>query len=284
MMLSKNSTRHFLLVFDRRYRCQQINRNSFHGFSKVFRVQEKSVKDSTYLRTNRYESKSIPSKSFSSHPSIAQQSPSSDEEQPLVEKELDKPIRWRFREEGPIDVNEVIRVLFAGPHFHAALPSLQAELDRRRKLEGDNADKKYPNIILVHAPTSSDLWKEAPAAHIAIPFMEAFPGDFFVPEITPKLRLVVQFGVGLEGVDLASAHLKELLSQMSLLSTLETPRQRPSMHYTWLLHSCETFQLRTTSRVFRIDPWADCCFQEPFIARRPRLWGMEQLALVWLDI
>jgi phosphoglycerate dehydrogenase-like enzyme len=54
---------------------------------------------------------------------------------------------------------------------------------------------------LVHAPTTEELWKEARKAHVAIPFMEAFPKAFFDPQTTPELRLVVQFGVGLEGVD-----------------------------------------------------------------------------------
>ena len=120
-------------------------------------------------------------------------------------------VRWRFREEGPIDIGDEIRVLFAGPHFHAALPSLQAELDRRKTLLASESDKKNSingrnsNIVLVHAPTKDELWEQGPIADVAIPFMERFPKDFFAPEVTPKLRLVVQFGVGLEGVDVNEA-------------------------------------------------------------------------------
>ncbi len=114
-------------------------------------------------------------------------------------------IQWRFREEGPIGNDDEIRVLFAGPHFHAALPSLQAELDRRKALVASESKMMNSNIVLVHVPTKDELWKKGPTADVAIPFMEAFPKDFFAPEITPKLRLVVQFGVGLEGVDVNEA-------------------------------------------------------------------------------
>ncbi len=106
-------------------------------------------------------------------------------------------------------MDEEVRVLFAGPHFHAALPCLQAELDRRTKeeisLSNSKTTKSNRNIHLVHAPTKEKFWKEAQNAHVAIPFMEAFPTEFFSSDITPKLRLVVQFGVGLEGVDVKEA-------------------------------------------------------------------------------
>ena len=129
-----------------------------------------------------------------------------------------EPIQWRFREKGPIrsnnndededDDNDAIRVLFAGPHFHAALPSLQSELDRRHKKEPSETKRIPSHIRLIHAPTTKELWKEARRAHVAIPFMEAFPKDFFSPDTTPELRLVVQFGVGLEGVDVNEATAK----------------------------------------------------------------------------
>jgi lactate dehydrogenase-like 2-hydroxyacid dehydrogenase len=59
--------------------------------------------------------------------------------------------------------------------------------------------------LLVHAPTTDELKNEARTAHVAIPFMEAFRKDFFHPSTTPDLRLVAQFGVGLEGVDMDEA-------------------------------------------------------------------------------
>ena len=117
---------------------------------------------------------------------------------------------WRFRERGPIGNDEEIRVLLAGPHFRAALPSLRAEFDRRRNSDdprGLDAGPDTPyRVRLVHAPTTEALWREARTAHVAIPFMEAFPEDFLAA--TPDLRLVVQFGVGLEGVaiDAATSH------------------------------------------------------------------------------
>uniref|UniRef100_A0A7S1BY12 D-isomer specific 2-hydroxyacid dehydrogenase NAD-binding domain-containing protein n=1 Tax=Corethron hystrix TaxID=216773 RepID=A0A7S1BY12_9STRA len=60
-------------------------------------------------------------------------------------------------------------------------------------------------IEIVHAPTDQDIRDKASCAHVAIPFMQRFGADFFSPELTPKLRLVVQFGVGLEGVDIGAA-------------------------------------------------------------------------------
>ena len=114
-------------------------------------------------------------------------------------------IRWRFQEEGPIDKDDEVRVIFAGAHFHAALPTLQAELDRRKASVASESKTKTSNIRLVHTPTKEKLYEKGPTADIAIPFMEAFPKDFFAPDITPKLRLVVQFGVGLEGVDVKEA-------------------------------------------------------------------------------
>jgi lactate dehydrogenase-like 2-hydroxyacid dehydrogenase len=105
---------------------------------------------------------------------------------------------WRFAE--PL-VERPCRVLFAGPHFQAAYPLTQQVLETRGHCSNDN--KKY--IELVHAPTPDDVARLAPTAHVAIPFMERFPKSFFETMCSTNLRLVVQFGVGLEGVDVETA-------------------------------------------------------------------------------
>lgn len=99
---------------------------------------------------------------------------------------------WRFLR-GPLKGD--CRVVFAGPHFHAAIPSVRHELERR----------EVCSVDLIHAPTQQLLHQHARTAHVALPFMERFPSDLFRPDATPDLRLVVQFGVGLEGVDLPAA-------------------------------------------------------------------------------
>jgi phosphoglycerate dehydrogenase-like enzyme len=99
---------------------------------------------------------------------------------------------WRFLE----PLTDSCRVLFAGTHFHAGLPFVRQELDSR----------KIPHQIeLIHAPTEQELFRLAPQAHVALPFMEKFSAAFFHPETTPNLRLSIQYGVGLEQVDIESA-------------------------------------------------------------------------------
>jgi hypothetical protein len=71
---------------------------------------------------------------------------------------------WRFRT--PL-VDRPCRVLFAGPHFPAALGLTQSVLQRRPHLE-------HHRIELVPAPTDQDLWHLAPTADVALPFMQTF--------------------------------------------------------------------------------------------------------------
>ena len=97
---------------------------------------------------------------------------------------------WRF--EKPL--SRKLRVVFAGPHFQAGLCFCR---DRVKHLGiGDQLE-------LIHAPTDKDLFRLAPTADVAIPFMQRFTADF-LREAT-QLRLVMQFGVGLEGVDVKEA-------------------------------------------------------------------------------
>jgi lactate dehydrogenase-like 2-hydroxyacid dehydrogenase len=105
------------------------------------------------------------------------------------------------------------------------LPCVQREIDRRRSLQqqqpkqqhhqeqqqddddDDRPQVDYSTIRLIHAPTTELLLREVATAHVALPFMERFPADLFVPSSTssPDLRLVMQYGVGLEGVDIPAA-------------------------------------------------------------------------------
>ena len=98
---------------------------------------------------------------------------------------------WRFSK--PI-LEDKCRLLFAGPHFQAALGYTERSL-RKRKL--------WQDVEIVHAPTTSELMQVAPQAHVALPFMQRFPADFL--QAAEHLRLVQQFGVGLEGVDIKAA-------------------------------------------------------------------------------
>lgn len=96
---------------------------------------------------------------------------------------------WRFN--API-VDRLCKVVFAGKHFHAALPFTRALL----------AERRLP-VELVHAPTRLEIQDELITADVAVPFMEHFDQELL--ENVSKLRLIQQFGVGLEGVDLQTA-------------------------------------------------------------------------------
>jgi phosphoglycerate dehydrogenase-like enzyme len=99
---------------------------------------------------------------------------------------------WRFLQ----PIQRPCRVVFAGPHFQAALPFTRDVLAQRKV--PDNA-----HIELLHAPSDEDLLEMASEADIALPFMQIFGDDFL--ERATNLRLVIQYGVGLEGVDISRA-------------------------------------------------------------------------------
>ena len=93
-------------------------------------------------------------------------------------------LSWRF--ERPLDPDAPFKVVFSGErHFLAALPLTRAAL----------ADD---GVALVQAPTES-LAAAVADAQVVIPFMERL--DAAILEAGTDVRLVVQFGVGLEGVD-----------------------------------------------------------------------------------
>ena len=87
-----------------------------------------------------------------------------------------------------------LRVALAGSHFPACYPYTQRVLQQR------NLDSQ---IELLPANTWQDLMDMAPHIHAAIPFMERFTADFI--KAAPNLQLIQQQGVGLEGVDIATA-------------------------------------------------------------------------------
>ncbi|EEC49243.1 predicted protein [Phaeodactylum tricornutum CCAP 1055/1] len=97
---------------------------------------------------------------------------------------------WRFHAR----LTRPCRVVYAGPHFQAGLSYTQA-LVRERGLE--------QCVELVHAPTDAQLWELAPTVDVAVPFMQSFRADFI--ERASRMRLIMQYGVGLEGVDVDSA-------------------------------------------------------------------------------
>jgi phosphoglycerate dehydrogenase-like enzyme len=102
---------------------------------------------------------------------------------------------WRFQK----PLTTTCRVVFAGPHFQAGLPQARKVLAAKGLLE---------QVELIHAPTRQELLAAVPTAHVALPFMERFDAAVFEAAVAidnENLRLVMQFGVGLEGVDVQRA-------------------------------------------------------------------------------
>ena len=99
--------------------------------------------------------------------------------------------KWRFL--SPLD--QPCRVLFAGRHFQAAI------LYARRVLKERDIDTSQ--IELIQALTTEQLLDAAPRADVAVPFMERFDKHFIAS--AENLRLIMQYGVGLEGVDIQEA-------------------------------------------------------------------------------
>lgn len=136
-------------------------------------------------------------------------------------------------------------VLFAGPHFHAAMPLVRQELDRRGQ------DGLFSGgINLIHAPTRELLHQHGPAAHIAIPFMERFTEDFFHHDLTPNLRLVIQFGVGLEGVDVQAAT-RQGIAVSNIPADGTGNAQATSEHAIYLATSLLRYAIHDCPRRFR---------------------------------
>jgi phosphoglycerate dehydrogenase-like enzyme len=100
--------------------------------------------------------------------------------------------KWRFA--GPI-VERACKVVFAGPHFQASLGYTRNLLEEKKI--GSS------KIELIHAPTDEELMAVAPQADVALPFMQRFNKDFI--SSAQNLRLIMQYGVGLEGVDVEEA-------------------------------------------------------------------------------
>jgi phosphoglycerate dehydrogenase-like enzyme len=96
---------------------------------------------------------------------------------------------WRFK----APLNRTCRVVFAGPHFQAGLSNTRELLAKRN----------IPNVELMHAPTDEELMSIAPTVHVAIPFMQRFDVEFI--QKAENLRLIQQYGVGLEGIDMDEA-------------------------------------------------------------------------------
>jgi phosphoglycerate dehydrogenase-like enzyme len=109
-------------------------------------------------------------------------------------------------------------VLCAGTHFEAGRKLLRQVLSDHGLLYVDSAEntdsiddgatdhRSRPLVEIVHAPTDDDVMDLAPTVHVAIPFMQRFSTDFIAK--ATQLRLIQQFGVGLEGVavDTATEH------------------------------------------------------------------------------
>ena len=108
---------------------------------------------------------------------------------------------WRFQRPFLHD-NRCIKLVFAGPHFQASLQLTRDVLEDRRRRQ--RQQQHHPTEVeLIHAPTREELMAAAPIADIAVPFMERFDDQFL--HHAPNLRLIQQFGVGLEGVNVDTA-------------------------------------------------------------------------------
>lgn len=58
-------------------------------------------------------------------------------------------------------------------------------------------------VELIHVVNAESILAAAPTVHVALPFMERLTVDWI--QAAPDLRLIMQFGVGLEGVDVEAA-------------------------------------------------------------------------------
>ena len=110
-------------------------------------------------------------------------------------------IAWRFAQPWP--TGQVCRVLCAGPHFEAGRLLLTDLLRQRGILLDDNQPNPQGQVQVAHAPTDQQVMDLAPTVHVAIPFMQRFTPSFI--QQASQLRLIQQFGVGLEGVAVETA-------------------------------------------------------------------------------
>jgi phosphoglycerate dehydrogenase-like enzyme len=110
-------------------------------------------------------------------------------------------LAWKFLEpwEG-----KSCQVLLAGPHFSGGFEYLKREVDLENDRSSRNSHRPVMGKIeLVTAPTRSLMKMHASHVHVAIPFMEPLQSNFI--DAAPRLRLIQQYGVGLEGVDMVKA-------------------------------------------------------------------------------
>lgn len=98
---------------------------------------------------------------------------------------------WRFLR----PLQRTCRCVFAGPHFQAGVQYI------REVAESSGRSSDF--IEIIHAKTRDELMNAAPSADVALPFMQRFDASFV--ESAENLRLIIQFGVGLEGVDVDAA-------------------------------------------------------------------------------
>lgn len=91
-----------------------------------------------------------------------------------------------------------MKVLFCGHNFSGGYLYSKEAIERRLQERGLNQ-----NEISVIECAREDVYKELPTATVAVPWMSKFTSKLMAD--APRLRLVMQFGVGLEGVDIPAA-------------------------------------------------------------------------------
>jgi len=194
---------------------------------------------------------------------------------------------WRFLKNpstivnisgGGTGIGATFNVVFAGPHFQAAIPAIEHEL-RSRNLhyiipvscrggrmvevedqnitsnkmdtddqhqhqhqhQGDDKRKRRrrkegisdSTIRLLHASTPELLVDMMKVAHVGIPFMERFTSQLLLDESSPNLQLIIQYGVGLEGVDIDAATRAGIVVS-NIPASLTGNAQATSEHAIWL--------------------------------------------------
>mmetsp|Transcript_27441 Transcript_27441/g.109940 ORF Transcript_27441/g.109940 Transcript_27441/m.109940 type:complete len:381 (+) Transcript_27441:853-1995(+) len=104
---------------------------------------------------------------------------------------------WRFLAHAPVPATAPFKVVFAGDtHFVASFEATKRAL---ATATGNSNAVATRNIELVQAASGPDFERHLRDAHVALPFMERITEQHVAA--APLLRLVVQYGVGLEGVD-----------------------------------------------------------------------------------
>jgi lactate dehydrogenase-like 2-hydroxyacid dehydrogenase len=114
-----------------------------------------------------------------------------------------------------------IRILYAGEEFSRGYPLAQsAAVDLLASLASKNPHGVGIEVVKC---SREQLLEEAPKAHVIVPLMSRIDAKVIEAGAKGNLKLIMQFGVGLEGVDVAAGVLKSsgVLSSSVHLTTFD---------------------------------------------------------------